>query len=74
MKALSILALLAIASPAFAEAPAEKPVAPAQAQKPFLYDRVMPKDSTPRAPETVTGTTITASPQPSHPSPKARGG
>jgi len=74
MKAFSILALLAVASPAFAEAPAEKPAAPVQAQKPFLYDRMMPKDSGRPAPETVTGTTITASPQPSHPSPKARGG
>jgi hypothetical protein len=59
MKALSILALLTIASPAFAQVPAEKQSAPVQDQKPFLYDRAMPNDSCPPAPETVAGTTIT---------------
>ena len=44
MKALSILALLAIASPAFAQAPPERRSAPVQDQKPFLYDKLLPKD------------------------------
>jgi hypothetical protein len=74
MKALSILALLAMASPAFAQVPAEKQTAPVQDKKPFLYDRIMPKNFGPPAPETVAGTTITAKPQPSTQPPKARGG
>jgi len=60
MKAIPILALLALASPAFAEVPAEKQSAPIQGQKPFLYDKLMPKRLSPAAPETVQGTTITA--------------
>jgi hypothetical protein len=59
MKAIPILALLAVAGPAFAEAPAAKQGAP-EAQKPFVYDRLMPNDSRPSAPEAVQGTTITA--------------
>ena len=81
MRALYTLALLAIASPAFAQVGA-----PAQDQKPVLYDRLMPRHFAPPAPETVEGTTITAggavvpeqehpaSPQPSPQSPKIRGG
>jgi hypothetical protein len=49
MKAPAILALLVIASPAFAQVPAEKQSTPVQDQKPFLYDKLMPKDlSVPR--------------------------
>jgi hypothetical protein len=59
MNAIPILALLAIASPAFAEVPAEKQSAP-EAQKPFVNDRLMPNDSRTPAPEAVPGTTITA--------------
>jgi hypothetical protein len=88
MKALSILALLAIASPAFAQVPSEKQSAPVQDQKPWLYDGLMPNDSSPPAPDTATvtigGTTIMplpstgqplpASPQPSPQSPKTNAG
>ena len=47
MKALSILALLAIASPAFAQAAAEKQRPPVQDQKPFLYDGLLPLQEKP---------------------------
>jgi len=42
MKAFGLLALLAVTSPAFAQGSAQKPTAPAQDQKPFVYDAVMP--------------------------------
>ena len=78
MRNLSILALLAIASPAFAEAPAEKPSTPVQGQKPVLDDRLMPKRLSPPAPETVAGTTINGQIPPEAPQPplqsKTRGG
>ena len=60
MKAILFLALLAIAGPAFAEVPAEKQSPPIQGQKPFLYDKLMPKRLSAPPPETVQGTTITA--------------
>jgi hypothetical protein len=60
MKALSVLALLAITSPGFAEVPAEKQSVSIQGQKPFLYDKLLPKRLGPPAPESVEGTTITA--------------
>jgi hypothetical protein len=79
MKAIPILALLAIASPAFAQGSAEKQSVPVQDQKPFLYDKLMPKRVSAPAPETVAGTTIMGqplrpSPEPSHESSKPRGG
>jgi hypothetical protein len=49
MKSVSIIALLAIASPAFAQVPADKQSAPVQDKKPFLYDGLMPNDSGPPA-------------------------
>ena len=53
MKALSILALLAIGSPAFA-APAENQSAPAQDQKPFIYDSAVPLNGfSPPTPVTI---------------------
>lgn len=53
MKALCILALLAAASPALAQAPAEKPGAPSQDQKPFVYDGPGAKDFTPPSPVAI---------------------
>jgi len=41
------MALLAIASPPFAQAAAEKQSAPVQDQKPFLYDGLMPLEEKP---------------------------
>jgi hypothetical protein len=40
MKAVCIIALLVISSPAFAETPAENQSVPAQDQKPFIWDAV----------------------------------
>ena len=54
MKALSVLALLAIASPAFAQVSAEKQSAPIQDQKPFLYDGLMPIQEKPYVDHPVT--------------------
>jgi hypothetical protein len=54
VKALSILALLAVASPAFAQAAAEKQSAPVQDQKPFLYDGLMPFQEKPYVDHPVT--------------------
>ena len=54
MKALSILALLAIASPTFVQAAAEKQSAPVQDQKPFLYDGSMPLQEKPYVDHPVT--------------------
>jgi len=62
MKAICILALLAIASPAFAQAPAEKQNALVQYQKPFLYDKLLPNDVSPPAPTDHPLTTITSTP------------
>jgi hypothetical protein len=90
MKALSILALLAVAGPAFAQVPAENQSVPVKDQKPFLYDGLMPlQDQKPYMDHPVTvlsigGKIITpspsteqpppASPQPSPQSPKAIAG
>jgi len=75
MKAVAILAVLAIASPAFAQVPAEKQSVPVQDKKPFLYDGLMPDDSGPPARDnpgvtlTIGETTITRQPLPEPPQP-----
>jgi len=76
MKALSVLALIGIASPAFAQVSTGKQSVPVQDQKPFLYDGLMPKDSSPPAPVdnpvttlTIGGSTITPPPSTAQPLP-----
>src|SRR6185312_303256 len=54
MKALCILALLAAASPAFA---GENQSAPAQDQKPYVYDGAGPNDFSAPGPVTIEGKT-----------------
>ena len=62
MKALSILALLTIASPAFAETPADTQKAPAQDQKPYVNDGPGLNSFSPPAPVTIGGVTVAPSP------------
>lgn len=75
MKALSVLALIGIASPAFAQVSTGKQSVPVQDQKPFLYDGLMPDDSGPPARDnpgvtlTIGETTITRQPLPEPPQP-----
>ena len=67
MKSVAILALLAIASPVFAEAPAENQGAPVQDQKPFIHDGPGLNGFSPPAPVTIGGAFVAPLSQPGAP-------